>query len=817
MRLKNYICLYFLLLISASVFSQDKSTVAVKTEHPPKIDGDLSDEVWDNAPALTGFIQNYPDMGKPASQPTEVKVLYDDNAIYVGAYIFDDPALIRKQFTARDAEQQTDVDYFSVFFDTYNDNQNGFQFLVTTANVQSDARLSPNFSGDFGNYGDKTWDAVWESKVSIKNDGWVVEMRIPYISLRFAKKDVQDWGIQFLRFIRRTNETCFWNKVNPQVNGFVNQFGTLKSLQSISPPLRLSFSPYVTTGYSSTPETNGYLNQWLRNGGMDVKYGINESFTLDATLIPDFGQVISDNVVNNLTPYEVQFQENRPFFTEGTELFNKAGLFYSRRVGATPSGYYGVRSLINSNPNLELIKNPARTQLYNAIKFSGRTKKKLGIGIFNAATAPMHARIKDNSTDVETKIETEPLSNYNIIVLDQAFKGRSYVTLTNTNVIRNGSARDANVTAVDFSLFDKSNTYRTNGTIRYSKIWGMDPYDGYNATLRFGKVSGNWQYYVQGNVESKDYDPNDLGYLSAANEIAYRGNISYRQFTPTDNFITYSYSLAPRLTYLYEPYKFSSFDVTGTAFWIFKNFWDVSLTTNVTPGWAKNYFELRTDGRPLALPPNYFFQISGSTDSRKKLYVRFGGVYAIAPKYDNELTSIDLGFRYRFSDRFSLDLQSKSGFEKNQLGYAFQRETNGEPIVGFRDNREVVSVLSGIYNFASRMNLTLRVRHYWNKVNYLSFHNADAEGYLLDRPFIPGQNENFNAFNLDAFFTWDFRLGSRLIIGYKNWLGDEEYTSIAGDNTYIKNLGEIFNLRHGNEVTVRFIYFFDINQLKKKR
>ncbi|MCB0776839.1 MAG: hypothetical protein KDB99_11030, partial [Chitinophagaceae bacterium] len=120
-------------------------------------------------------------------------------------------------------------------------------------------------------------------------------------------------------------------------------------------------------------------------------------------------------------------------------------------------------------------------------------------------------------------------------------------------------------------------------------------------------------------------------------------------------------------------------------------------------------------------------------------------------------------------------------------------------------------------NFASRMNLTLRVRHYWNKVNYLSFHNADAEGYLLDRPFIPGQNENFNAFNLDAFFTWDFRLGSRLIIGYKNWLGDEEYTSIAGDNTYIKNLGEIFNLRHGNEVTVRFIYFFDINQLKKKR
>jgi len=397
MRLKNYICIPFLLLCFQS-FSQVKTTVAVKVTQAPKIDGVLDDGVWANAPVLGDFIQNSPTFGLPCSQKTEVRIVYDNTAIYVGAYLYDDPALIRKQFTARDGEQQTDVDYFSIFFDTYNDKQNGFQFLVTTANVQTDARLTPSFTGDFGSYGDKTWDAVWESKVSMQPDGWTVEMRIPYISLRFAKKDVQDWGLQLLRFMRRNNESNFWSPVNPKVNGFVNQFGAFTNLQNIVPPLRLSFSPYVTTGYRTTPVGNTYLNEWLRNGGMDVKYGINESFTLDATLIPDFGQVISDNVVNNLTPYEVQFQENRQFFTEGTEIFNKAKLFYSRRVGAMPGGYYDVLGIADADPNIEIVKNPSRTQLYNAIKFSGRTKKKLGIGIFNAVTAPIHAIIRDRTT-----------------------------------------------------------------------------------------------------------------------------------------------------------------------------------------------------------------------------------------------------------------------------------------------------------------------------------------------------------------------------------------------------------------------------------
>ena len=816
MRLKNYYYIFLLLLCFQSV-AQVKTTEAVKTVQAPRIDGLLNDDVWKEAPVLTDFIQNSPSPGSPASSKSEVRILYDNTAIYVGAYLFDDPSLIRKQFTARDGEQMRDVDYFSVFFDTYHDKQNGFQFLVTTANVQSDARVSPTYSGEFGSYGDKTWDAVWESKVSMQKDGWVVEMRIPYVSLRFSKKEVQDWGLQLLRFTRRNNETDFWNPISPAVNGFANQFGQLSGLQHIEPPLRLSFSPYVTTGFRTSPVGNGYLNEWLRNGGMDLKYGLNESFTLDATLVPDFGQVISDNVVNNLTPYEVQFQENRQFFTEGTEIFNKAKLFYSRRVGALPGGYYSVIGMAESDPDLEIVRNPTSTQLYNAVKFSGRTKNKLGIGIFNAVTAPMKATLRNKITREETTIETEPLANYNILVLDQAFKGRSSLTFTNTNVMRNGAARDANVSALDFALYDKRNLHALQGTARYSKIWSSSGYDGYNTTLRYGKVSGNWQYYVMGNVESKNYDPNDLGILQAANEISYRGSISYRRYKPSRSLIDYSYTLLPRLQYLYKPYAYNRFDVQARGFWLFRNFWDLSVVAGVVPGWESNYFELRTDGRALRYPSNYSMEASGSTDSRKKAFVNFGLIYAVAPEFSNTYRGVSLGIRYRFGDRFSLDLQTSSHFEDNQLGYAFMRETNGEPIVGFRKNRDFTSVLSGIYNFAYRLNLTLRARHYWNKVNYASFHNVDNRGDLISRPFISGQDDNVNVFNVDAFLTWDFRLGSRLILGYKNWLGSDETIQFnSGQNNYLRNLSKTFDLRHGNEVTVRFIYFLDYNQLRRK-
>lgn len=819
-KITAIICLCILPLVA---HSQQKMLQAIRISEKPKIDGKLDDKIWQNAPVATDFIQESPDVGKPATKDTEVKIVYDDDAIYIAARLYDDPALIRKQLTARDDEQSKDIDYFSVLLDTYHDKQNAFQFLVSAANVQSDSRLSSNTSGEggFGSSGDKTWDAVWQSEVLMQQDGWTVEIRIPYISLRFAKKQLQDWGLQFSRLMRRNNERTYWNEVKPSVNGIVNQFGIYSGLENLQPPLRLSFSPYLSTGYRSSPDVgNTYKHTWLRSGGVDVKYGINESFTLDATLIPDFGQVVSDNVVNNLTPYEVQFEENRQFFTEGTELFNKAGLFYSRRIGAQPEGYYEAERFAEDNADWKLVRNPALSQLYNATKISGRNSHKTGIGVVNAVTAPVYATLKHSISQQDTSILTAPLTNYNIFVLDQALKGRSSVTLTNTNVMRNGSAADANLTAFDFSLFDSSNRYNISGTARYSKTFSaVNPEEGFNTGLHLGKVGGQWEYFLEGNAESESYNPNHLGYLDAPNEMSGEAGISYSWYTPGKTFQTFVYSLTSEYNRLYKPSAYTNFSAELSGFWLFRNFWDVTLDLGYVAK-EHDYFVLGDPAeynRFVQRPGFTYFEISGSTDSRRRLFVVYEfttGSYinSSLPKYHYEVYS---GVRYRFSDRFSLDLSYSYETESNYIINA-GRDLNDDPVVALVDYREASSILSATYNFTPRLNLTVRTRHYLSRVKFDQFANVTSDGLLTDREG-SANYENVNVFNTDAFLTWDFRLGSRLIAGYKNWLGPDEKVDLHNDaNTYLNNYRHVFGARHGNEVSVRFIYFLDYNQLRKQ-
>ena len=704
--------------ICITVSAQHRSLQAVKAFLPPRVDGSLTDSAWNNVPEASGFITNSPVFGKASGFTTSVKVLYDDAAIYIGAYLHEDPLTIRRQFTTRDNQNRANVDYFSVFIDTYNDHQNAYQFSVTTRNVQTDARLSAAAKPEFGIYGDLSWDAVWESKIEMQKDGWTVEMRIPYFSLRFSKSAIQDWSINFLRFNRRTNEASFWNEVNPNNNGFVNQFGYLKGLQHLSPPLRLSLSPYVSGGYRSNPQQKaGYVNDWLRSGGVDVKYGINESFTIDATLIPDFGQVISDNVVNNISPFELQFKENRQFFTEGTELFNKAGIFYSRRIGRTPNGYYNVKSFTDNSPTQTVLSNPDVTRLYNAIKFSGRNKHNLGIAVFNAVTEPVHAKIYNSATGRDSSIATEDLANYNVLVLDQALKNRSSITLTNTNVIRNGPANDANVTALDLVLYDKSNTYGFSIKPRYSKIFGTGGYDGFANETQFGKVSGRWQWHVNNNIESENYDPNDLGYLQAPNEVTTIAELSYNIFQATPAFVNQRYAFTALQSYLYKPFGYQSTEFKPSLFWVFNNFWDLSVTLPIQPFWYNDYFELQTSGRKLRRSSYYSVFVTGSSDSRKKLFVNWSLGFAEGPLPNDPYNDITLGARYRFGDKFTLEASVRRRHDNGQWGLAnngkaFIFDNTGEPVLARRVFTDVTSIASGTYNFTSRMNLTFRARHY---------------------------------------------------------------------------------------------------------
>ncbi len=790
--------------------SQSKRIEAVKTGKSIKIDGDMSDAAWKDAKPITDFITSTPVYGETPQQTTFVKILYDNVAVYVLAHMYTDPANVRKQLTARDDIDFKDVDVFSVGFDTYHDKQNGFLFQVTAAGVQGDARISGTI--------DNTWDAVWESKVSMKNDGWIAEIKIPFSAIRFSKTPFQTWGIQFTSFSRKTNETSTWAPDDPAVNGTINKWGEWNGLQNITPPLRLSFLPYLSGGIKVSPVGANKITEYSKSGGMDVKYGINESFTLDATLIPDFAQVQSDNIVLNLSPFDIKFTDYRPFFTEGTELFNKAGIFYSRRIGNTPSGSYGVLQLATAAPNYTIIKNPGITRLYNATKFSGRTKHNLGIGILNSLTVPMYAEIRDNSKDSTFRVLTEPLTNYNIIVLDQALKHRSSITFTNTNVLRKGNSRNANVAALDISLYDKKNLHQFFIDGLYSNIWGNEgKYDGYKSDIRFRKVSGKFQYNINAAVISDTYDPNDLGFLRNNNQFNFGTTFSYVTFKPSKNFLNHRYDIGFINLYLYNPFKWQNFVTNSSASFLLKNFWDITAIFQMQPYWSNDYFELRTQGKFLKRAPVYYLDINGSTDSRKKLFVNYDFGYAETPLPKDPYYSGTLGFRYRFSDKFQMNIEAHAETDNMNWGYAYRDAITGQPVVGTRKINTDYSILGGTYNFNPLMNLTVRMRHYWSRVHYANFYDIMDNGYWKDRVFENGHDENFNTFNLDAFYTWNFLLGSRIILSWKNALGADVDIDGLINRTYTKNFTTIFHNPHSNELTLKIIYYIDYLNLHNKK
>ncbi|MBL0056078.1 MAG: carbohydrate binding family 9 domain-containing protein [Chitinophagaceae bacterium] len=812
--------LIILFAFPAYCLSQARNLPAVKISQPMKIDGELYEPAWQLISPTSDFITSSPTFGLVSKYKSEVRIAYDNSAVYVGAYLYDQPGDIRRQLTARDVISMQDVDYFVVGFDTYHDRQNAFVFRVTAAGVQGDARESQNGSGSGGVVFDAGWDAVWESKTSIKHDGWVVEMRIPFSAIRFAKKDIQDWGINFARFVRKINENSIWNPVDPNISGDINQWGNWTGLKNIVPPLRLSFLPYLSGGVKVSPTQNGRVTEFLRSGGMDLKYGINESFTLDMTLIPDFAQVQSDNVFLNLSPFQVKFDDYRPFFTEGTELFNKAGLFYSRRVGASPGGSAGVLSTYGNQAGYEIIKNPGITRLYNATKFSGRTKKNLGIGIFNALSAPMNARIKNLSTGKDSTILTEPLTNYNIIVLDQALKNRSSISFTNTNVLRKGNSRNANVSSLDISLFNRRNRYNFTFTGKYSSIWGkLDNYNGFTSAASFGKVSGILQYKAAVSVESDRYDPNDLGYLQNNNSLEYAANVSYNKNKPTRHFLIHSFRANFRNTYLYKPFVWSSFNMGGSAFFLFRNFWDATINFSSNPVWYKDYFlnSSAYNGYYLRRAPYYYMDISGSSDSRKKFFFNWllGGGESPLPR--DPYWQGTLGFRYRFSDHFQVSTNMNLERDKGNWGWAFFNNANGSPVIARRNVSRNTNVLNAQYNFNARMNVSVRVRHYWSLLENTNFYDLKPDGNWTEVPFIPGKNVNFNTFNLDLFYTWDFLLGSRLTIAWKNALGGNVSIDPYTHFNYAKNFRSVVENPHSNELTLKIVYFLDYLKLRKNK
>ncbi|MGB0423893.1 MAG: DUF5916 domain-containing protein, partial [Flavobacteriales bacterium] len=702
------------------------------------IDGILEEEAWNKAEIASDFVQNRPNPGQNASFKSEIKVLYSNEFIYVGAEMHDaSPDSILHQLTERDNIDNSDL--FGLWISSFRDGINAFEFMVTPDGVQLDALVSTD-GEDFN------WNAVWQCNTRIHDKGWTAEFKIPYSAFRFAEADEQVWDINFFRTIRRYREQSFWQHVDPAQAGFIQQSGELNNIKDISPPVRLFFYPYASGYYETAEVSDGPRRESTSlNGGMDIKFGINESFTLDMTLIPDFGQVQSDNQVLNLSPFEVRFNENRQFFTEGTELFSKGDLFYSRRIGEYPIN--GSLAFENLAENEEVKSFPGQTQLLNATKISGRNSNGLGIGFLNAVVDKAEAVVENDSGDKRT-VEVAPLTNYNIFVLDQNLKNNSYASITNTNVLRNGHTYDANVTAFTTALRNKENSIELFASAAYNKKFNFDDEDsddGYTYFMVLSKINGNWNYGAGHSVESDSYDPNDFGFLFAPNEINYSAFVNYTRYEPFGKFNGMRTGFETNYNRLHTPNAFTSFSMDAYLNMTTKGFHTFGIDASLVPTEAFDYFEARKDGAFVVFPKQVSASAFISSDYRRKI--------ALDLRYWTDINAIPGWFssnyriapRVRMSDKVMLTYVYSFQHDFNQQGFAgFDSDDN--VIIGKRDVTVHTNVLNLRYIFTNRMGLTFRARHYWSNASYNSYARLAEEGNLFDAQGAGYLSSSFNSY-----------------------------------------------------------------------
>ena len=810
MNIRFYILSILLISLNLSGFSQvRKNALAKRVTNAPIIDGVLNDNAWVTAETNSDFYMLRPSNVGPArsSHPTTVKIVYDDEAVYFAASMLDPNGKnIASEISQRDEFYEKKTDFIGISLNPYNDDINFLSFIVTSAGTIADMKSVRDYDE-----GDSNFDAVFDAKVSKDDNGWYAEFKIPYSALRFPKKEIQTWGLNFYRRIFNLNEIYTWNYVDRSVGSYSEYLGTLNGIQNIDPPTRLFFYPYSQVNselYKGNTGT-GF------SAGMDIKYGINEAFTLDATLIPDFGQVKFDDVELNLSPFEQQFDEKRAFFTEGTELFDRGGVFYSRRIGGdldvNPEDYLrDNESVLSSDNSIDLI---------NAVKVSGRTDNKLGIGFFNAITKKTTAILQDSITQNQREVTLEPLTNYNIVVLDQQLKNNSSITFLNTSVNRNSNFRNAIVSTLNLDYRTKKNNYRIEGSVLRSDIKeNGNSTDGYKTTFKINKTKGNFRWMTGVWTTDENYNQDDMGISRWYNNQNVFANISYEIFNPTKYFNQFEFKLSVRHGRRYTPsikrnnnYEAELFFETNK---LIKNRLEVELRTL-----NKDFFEPRVDGLFVLKPKEFSFRYDLDSDNTKDFVyaIELNALKSIDEFYgeENKKIGFSAGLNYKISERLNTSLGIGVSKEEDDLGYAGNE--GPDVIIGIRDVKINQAVFDMIYNIDSYKEIALEFRNYWSSVNYKRYYSLQENGIgnsIVAYPFDENPNANFNIWNLDLSYNWRFAPGSSATILYRNQIYSNDDQSLI---SYTESLDNLFGKDIGHQFSIRINYFLDYNRFRKKR
>lgn len=607
-----------------------KQMTAVKiNSRSPRLDGRLDDPIWQSAAWVSDFAQKEPVENGVPSVRTEVAIVWDDDAVFVGARMHcEHPESLGMYLDRHD--NQGPAEQFIVSFDSYHDHRTAYGFGVNVAGVRFDRYVRSDNEGDR----DFSYNPVWEAKTARDSKSWACEMRIPFSQLRFNDIPEQVWGVQFNRWIPSRFEDIFWVVIPKNATGFSSWFGELTGIRDVKPSRRLELLPYVASNAGIAgvaPPPDDPLHDKVtfdKRIGADLKMGLGPNLTLDATINPDFGQVEADPAVVNLSAYETSFSERRPFFSEGNELLHPEGpsYFYSRRIGGAPRG----------PADGDFVKYPENATILGAAKVSGRISAKTSISILGAVTDREKATVYDIASGVESRIVVEPTTMYGLTALRREFGASgSTVGLLLTGLNRDFGANadlktllrgQAYTGNLDWNLRFRGGMYDIIGYTGFSQVRGdaavisrtqqapahyfqrpdeqtrlsvdsnRTAMTGFTAGLRGGKRSGkHWLWGGGGSIETPDFELNDVGLLGSADDIGQWGHVTYRETKPGKLF--HSYSMEVDWTGQWNgagTNTYKEFDLFGE--FTFRNYMSLNLIYAILPS---TYRDDATRGGPL--------------------------------------------------------------------------------------------------------------------------------------------------------------------------------------------------------------------------
>jgi len=862
--------------MATGLFANDinKDSIATKDSKPlrtytttrlstakPVIDGKLDDDCWETGEWGGDFTQWIPKEGAKPSQETQFKILYDDKNLYVAIRAFDkEPQKISRKGGRRDlliGEQA------GVNFDSYHDHRTGFEFSVTAAGQKVDLILTNPMEADFN------WNAVWYVKTGLEDSAWVAEYEIPLSQLRYSKDKEQVWGMHVWRWVDRLSEESDWEPQSSTSPGMLYLFGELHGIKDLPKSRRIEIMPY-SLGKLKTFEKvsqnpfakNG--NSLMGNVGLDAKVGLSSNFTADLTVNPDFGQVESDPSVMNLTAFETLYEEKRPFFLEGKNIFKfelgDANLFYTRRIGHTPVYH----------PELEAnqyIDYPDNTSILSAVKISGKSKNGLAVGVLHSLTAGENAKLSTNG--IKKDLQVEPLTSYTvgrvqqdynegttvlggIITATNRFINDPYLEFQNQNAFTGGVDLLHQWNKKEFYLDAKIIGSTINGSTdairnlqlssaRYYQrpdvnYLNYDPnrtqLSGQGGRIKIGKGSkGLWRYSSEINWRSPGLDLNDIGFMQMADLVSQETEISYFVNKPVSIFRTYSVELRQANNWDYAMnYLNSEFDFEASM--EFLNRWKIS------PGISYKNESLDTrllrGGSAILLPSIWEGELSINSDMSKKIFGNLSANYEVASENNYSNSSIEAGLTVIPYNVLKLSASINYSENMDNLQYVETKVLNNanKYILSRLDQKTLGATFRIDYNITPEISIQYYGSPFASVGKYSKLKevtNPRANAYpdrfaLLNTQFsnntyqvaanngtpaysIGNPDFTFNQFRSNLVFRWEYRPGSQLFFvwgnertGWKN-----ESNSKVG-----KALSQLKDVLPTNIFLIKLSYWFSL-------